>query len=264
MLNNQLCLRAGANDSEELANTILHCIRDGRTYMVKNLKIKQLIFSKFKESITKNSLVLTPNLLRYMSFYLLSSDRTSFLDEFFDVVLKTGNLQLFVDSKKRLLIRVLGTAMIALSGGLLNIANFVIPLSAIYFQLSESCHFRCQDYFTTLKASEEKSLNVYALQEFGNVLVTNQESKNINLYIPSTTEEEQWVKDIPNSNDKIIGRRYKMGKKAKSINFRDFVNSNPSLKLHSAELLGEEPIIDPLTCPINEFPNNIQNENWAD
>ena len=85
------------SDDNELAFTILSCIADNEQYLVKSTKIKKLIFSLVKAKIKNESLVLTPNMIRFLALKLISEDQT--------LIVKIGNVVVSSSNRVRLLTR---------------------------------------------------------------------------------------------------------------------------------------------------------------
>lgn len=93
-----------------MASAILTCISDNRRYLVNDPDIIKLIFALVKAKIKQESIVLTPNLIRFLAWRLINDDKT--------LVLKMGKMLIYSQSRVRLTLRVIGTAIIALAGAL--------------------------------------------------------------------------------------------------------------------------------------------------
>lgn len=63
------------DDDTELALTILSCIEDNKIYLVKNKKIIKLVFNLVKAKVQKKSLVINPNLMRFLALKLINNDQ---------------------------------------------------------------------------------------------------------------------------------------------------------------------------------------------
>ena len=66
----------GFSDNTELAHTILTCIADNERYLVKDPEIIKMVFDLVKAKIKNESLVLTPNILRFLALKLINNDQT--------------------------------------------------------------------------------------------------------------------------------------------------------------------------------------------
>lgn len=62
-------------DDAELGNIILSCIADGNSYLVIDENIKNLIFNLVKAKVKNESLILTPNFLRYLAVRLINQNQ---------------------------------------------------------------------------------------------------------------------------------------------------------------------------------------------
>lgn len=63
-------------DDNELNLIILSYICDNENYLVKDPLIKELIFSLVKATLQNESLVLTPNMIRFLALKLINNDQT--------------------------------------------------------------------------------------------------------------------------------------------------------------------------------------------
>lgn len=76
------------SDNTELAHTILACIANNERYLVKNPELTKIVFALVKAKIKKESLVLTPNMLRFLALKLINNDQT--------LIVKIGNYRSFI------------------------------------------------------------------------------------------------------------------------------------------------------------------------
>ena len=95
-----------------MALTILSCISENEKYLVKSREIRELIFKLVKAKIQNESLVLTPNMIRFLALKLLNQDQT--------LVVKIGNIVVSSNNRARLITRLAGTTIIALLGAILQ------------------------------------------------------------------------------------------------------------------------------------------------
>jgi hypothetical protein len=113
------------SEEAELGRTILSCLADNQNYLVKNPKIKELIFSLVKENIKKESLVITQNMVRFLALQLIKKDKI--------LILKVANIVVSSKNRVRLLTRTLGSIAIGVISALVSTLPVVI--------FSDSCLF---------------------------------------------------------------------------------------------------------------------------
>ena len=234
------------SDDTELAHAILTCIADNERYLVKDPEIIKMIFDLVKAKIKNESLVLSPNMLRFLALKLINNDQT--------LIVKIGNIIVSSNNRARLFARVSGSAIIGFVGALFSIFPYAVLMMVIYFNTTENCGYKCSDYFETLP--KEGHVEVYNKESTGHVFIAgNDDAKQIEIYTPSKSADEVTVR-----SNGIVERTTtytKVRKKAKQVNFSDFKNTDSVLS--SFKDL-EEPEIPQKNCPINDVHDiiNIQ------
>lgn len=73
------------SDDIELAQTILTCIADNERYVVKDRVIIKIVFNAVKAQIKNESLVITPNIMRFVALRLIKNDLFFLKRSFFNV-----------------------------------------------------------------------------------------------------------------------------------------------------------------------------------
>jgi hypothetical protein len=147
------------SDDNELSLTILSCISNNEQYLVKITKIKQLIFSLVKTKFEKESLVITPNMFRFLALKLIRQDQT--------LIVKIGNVLVSSSNQVRLLTRLTGIAVIAFLGAVFSMLPYAIFMAIIYFDGTQNCGYKCDDYFQHLP--KEVPVKIFAEQSAGHL-----------------------------------------------------------------------------------------------
>lgn len=119
------------SDDSELALMMLSCIVDNERYLIKDPDVIKLIFRLVKEKIKNESLVLTPNMMRFLAFKLLNNNQS--------LITKIGNVVISSNNRARLLTRAFETAILGLFSSLVLTFLYGLILMIIYFDLTENC-----------------------------------------------------------------------------------------------------------------------------
>lgn len=226
------------SDDNELAFTILSCIADNEQYLVKSPKIKEWVFHLVKEKIKNESLVLTPNMMRFLALKLLNPDQ-SFIG-------KIGNIVISSNNRVRLLTRLSGAAIIGFVGALFSVLPYAILMMLIFFEGTQNCGYPCDDYFQHLP--QEAPVRIYAEQSTGHLVIAgNDDARQVEIYIPSKSADEVI---ISNTGEEIVKKSYHISRqKAKEVKFSDFKKKDPVLSRFK-DL--EEPDVPQNPCLIND------------
>lgn len=226
------------SDDTDLAHTILECIADNERYLVKAPEIIEIVFALVKAKIKKESLVLTPNMIRFLALKLINNDQT--------LIVKIGNIVASSNNRARLFARVSGAAVIGFVGALFSLLPYAVLVLIIYFETTQNCGYECSDYFEQL--SKEGPIEIYGKESSGHLFIArNDDAQQIEIYIPSKAAEEVTISS--NGELKTTKTYTKVRKKAKRVNFSDFKKTDPVLS--SFKDL-EEPEIPQKNCPIND------------
>lgn len=241
------------SDDTELANVILSCIDDEKNYIVINQKLKEILFNLVKAKLKEESVVLTPNMVRFLALHL-SNKKTPILLQF-------GNLVATTDNQVRLLTRVVGGLLLGALGVAVESLGYAIFAMIIYLNLTADCGFyNCDNYFQEIPSTpgteisivgeqmrQQRPLIIHAEKLEGNLAIAgNDQAKQLELYVPS---EKQTFSSH---------RAYQRAKKQpKLVRFSDFKNSDPVLS--SFKNL-EEPDV-PKKCTVREMVRDVIDEN---
>lgn len=230
-------------DTNLLSEIILSCIEDEGRYRIISAKLKKLLFKMVKEELRGQAFVLTPNMLRFLALTLKSDDHT--------LQAKIGSLILSSDNQVRFVARAFGTAVIAFVGGLFVSASYAILLAIIYFDATQNCNYRCEDYFEKLPQDQIGTVYVENSKDTL-VLIGNDPAKQIEVYVPSKEISDNG----PVKNSDTIKRTYRRSKKRfKQVNFSEFRKTDPVLSSFS-DL--EEPFVPQKTCPVERIQEIAQ------
>jgi hypothetical protein len=232
------------SDDTELANTILSCIADNERYLVKDSKLIKVVFALVKAKIKNESLVLTPNMMRFVALKLINDNPT--------LIVKIGNIVVSSNARSRLLIRAAGSAIIGFVGALTATFPYCILMLLLYFNATENCGDRCSDYFEQLP--QEGPSQTYGEESTGHLFIgKNDDAQQIEIYIPSKVANEVTVSR--NGELKTTKTYSKVRKKAKEVKFSDFKKTDPILSSFNKDL--KEPEIRQKICPINDIHDII-------
>jgi len=231
------------SDDTELAHTILACMDDNESYLVKDREIAKLIFALVRAKIKKESLVLTPNMMRFLALKVISKDQT--------LIVQIGNILASSSNRARLLARLSGAAIIGLVGALVSALPYGILLLLLAFNATENFGYKCSDYFEQLPKVEPAK--IYAEESTGHLVIAgNDDARQVEIYTPAKVADEVTISG--NGELKTTKTYTKVRKKAKEVKFSDFKQADPVLS--SFKDL-EEPDVPKKNCPINDIPSGI-------
>ena len=231
------------SDDTELAHIILTCIADNERYLVKDPEIINMIFDLVKAKIKNESLVLTPNMLRFLALKLINNDQT--------LLVKIGNIIVSSNNRARLFARVSGSAIIGFVGALFSIFPYAVLMMVIYFTSTENCGYKCSDYFEHIP--KEGPVQIYGEKSTGHLAIAgNDDARQIEIYTPSKASDEVFISNT--GKIETIKSYTKVRKKAKEVKFSDFKQNDPVLSTFK-DL--EEPEVPQKLCPINDVHDLI-------
>lgn len=168
------------SDETKLANTILTCIADDQRYRIKNPELAKIIFTLVKAKIQNESLVLTPNMLRFLALKLVNNDQS--------LILKLGNMVASSNNQIRLFVRVLGAAVIGFSGALISAFPYAVLMMVLFFNSTTNCGYKCDEFFELYP--KEKPAIIQAEQANGHIYIAgNDDAKQLEIYIPEKNKE---------------------------------------------------------------------------
>lgn len=228
------------SDDHGLGLTILSCIADNEGYLVKSPKVIKLIFGLVKETIT-DDLVITPNMMRFLALNLIKNDQS--------LIAKIGNVVVLSNNRARLFTRTSGAVVFGLVGAVFSTLTYAIFMVLLYFDLTQNCGYKCEDYFEHLPQYQDQPVRIYTEKLTGNLaIVGNDDARQIQIYTPLKASDEII---ISSTGEAKVTKNYKKSrKKAKQVKFSDFKKKDPVLSTFK-DL--EEPFVPQNLCPINDI-----------
>ena len=232
------------SDDTELTKIILSCISDNEHYIVKDPRIIQIVFNLVKARVKQESLILTPNMMRFLALKLINNDQT--------LIVKLGNIIASSNNRIRLFVRLMGATAIGFLGALFSTLPYAVLMMVIYFDTTKNCGYNCSDYFEQLP--KEGPVNICAEKSTGHVFIgANDDARQISIHTPSKAATEVTVSS--DGSLKTTKQSYKkVRSKAKQVNFSDFKKTDPVLSSFP-DL--EEPHVPQKGCPISDVHDVI-------
>ena len=227
------------SDDTELGLTILSCIANNERYLVKDPELIKIIFRLVKAKIKNESLVITPNMARFIALQLIKNDQT--------FIVKIGNAVVSSNNRVRLFARVTGAAMVGFIGGLMSMLPYAILIILLFFDVTKDCGYPCSNYFE--KLSQEGPVIIYGETTTGQLTIAgNEDARQVEIYTPTPSTECEST-SISDGNSREVKRSYtKSRRKAREVKFSDFKKTDPVL---SAFKDLEEPNVPQAYCPIS-------------
>ena len=209
------------SDENELGLTILSCINDNEKYLVTSPRIKELIFRLAKEKIKNQSLVITPNLIRFFALTLVNQEKS--------LIVKIENVIMSSENRTRFITRVIGASLMGLLGAAATLLPYAVLLTLLVFIEPENCGYNCDDYFH--KFSTKDPVEVCVERPNGNLVITgNDDARQVEVYIPSESRKEIIEINPENIKEKTVKKTYRRTrKKAKEVKFSEFRKTDPIL-----------------------------------
>ena len=228
------------NNNEKLRDLVLSCISNNERYSIKSEKITKLIYKLLGSEFKDETIAITPNLIRYVATALIKINMNErWYIKFVDFIAA-------FDNKMRAVYRIGGSAAIAGFVGFFSTSiRYGIIALIIHYQATENCGYRCSDYFEHISKDEPFFVS---LDESSNkiIIASEKDSKQLELYIPSKEGAKITVGDKKGSI-KISKDYVKRKKKAKQVNFSDFVRENQLLS-STVEDDRDEPLTPQKRC----------------
>ena len=231
-------------DERELAYTILTCIADDHRYILKDEYLTKVIFSLVQTIVKDQSIILSPNMLRFLALQLLRNNDNN-------LQIKVGNIFFESMNRGRILIRVAGSLLIGTVASALTALPYAILTMIVYFQATKNSGFRCSEYFEQLPNQgpvlmEEKRT--------GPTIFIGDSKPEI--YVPKYTRKTKKVRVITKSELESNQRYKRVRCQPKEVKFIDFQKSDPVLSRFRDQNL-EEPYINQNTPPGKEIHDLI-------
>lgn len=230
-------------DDTELAHIILTCLSDHEMYLVKDPTLLELVFDMIKAKIKEESLMITPNLVRFIALKLINNEQT--------LLVQVGNIIASLNNRAKIIARVAGAAAMGFLGALFTCLPYAVLMMVIYFDVTENCGYDCVNYFE--KIAGKDPITIYAEKPTGNLLIgNNDEARQVAIYVPSKAKEK--IEMTKNGDLKTTKTYTKVIKKAKEVKFIDFQRTDPVLS-RFADL--EEPKVPQKKCPVSDLHDII-------
>ena len=172
--------------------------------MVKNPRIIPIVFNLGKARIKRESLILIPNMIRFLALNLINNDQT--------LIVKIGHILASSNNRIRLFARVMEVTTIEFLGALFSTLPYAVLMMVISFDATKNCGYNCSDYCEQLP--KDGLIKIYEAKSTGYVFIgvkVNNDARQIAIHIPS---------------------------KAKQVTFPDFKKTEPVLSSFSDQ---EEP-----------------------
>lgn len=226
------------SDDTELGFIILSCIADNESYIVKSQKIREVIFRLVKRKIEKESLIITPNMIRFLALKLINEDQS--------LIVKIGNIVLSSSNRIRLMTRVVGTSVIAFIGAIFMNLPFAILMVMIYFDQTQYCGYNCDLHFQHI--SEKEPINIYSNEPAGHLAISgNDEARQVAIYNPTKAADK--IIDVTPERKTVEKEYQRSRKKAKEVKFSEFRKTDPVLSQFQ-DL--PEPEVPQKVCKLND------------
>ena len=223
------------NDND-LGHIILSCIADEDRYLVRDPKLNELIFAPIRAKIRNESLIINPNLIRFIALRLIKPNT--------GIIARIGNLVISPHKTKTIVQTIIAVAL-----GLTNSFLMSLPyigLSMVLIITSTRNCYPCERYFEKLTPGpQEEITRAYSNRPFGNIVVSNNdESHQVALYVPSSAAETK--EDIIGPNEVKRTMTYRKSRpKARRVTFEDFRRNDNELKAFNNL---EEPTVKQTPC----------------
>ena len=230
-------------DDSELGKTILSCIADNNRYLIKDPELINIVFSLVKAKIKDESIILTPNMMRFLALKLIKNDQT--------FMVKVGNIMLSANSRAQFITWVVFSTAVGVVGAAANLLPYTVLIMILWFNSTENCGRKCSNYFEQIP--KEGPFEIYKEQPNGHICIASTEdAEQLQLYIPTESKVEESV--TGNEEVRKIRTYKKSRKKPKQVNFSDFRKTDPVLSSFK-EL--DEPDIPQNICPITDSKDII-------
>lgn len=199
---------------EELGYLILSCRADNQHDIVKNKQIKQLIFDLVKQKIENQSLILTPNIMRFLALRLRKSDQS--------LIVKFGNMIIATKNQDRLFYRVIKTTLLEVIGTLATAIPYAIFMRLLYFDVTQNFVYQCAEHFQSVP--QQEIIKLVGPTTSKHLAVTDKKDEN-QVEISTRLRSESQSILINSKKEKIltVKKQYtRSRKKAKKVTFSEF------------------------------------------
>ena len=229
-------------DDNELGHIILSCIADEEQYLVRDRKLKQLLFALVRAKLSNKSLIISPNLVRFLALRLIKPNS--------GIITKIGN---FVFSSTSGLKTITAFALGVANGFLISLPYAVLTI-VLMLTATHNC-YPCEKYFDKLPKSADPITRVYAEREVGNLIISsNDEGRQIQLFVPSHSETKSEVVSLTEVKKTKTTTYQKSRVRPKAVKFDKIRKIDNQLRSFSQL---EEPVVPQKPCGIREAINDV-------
>ena len=197
-------------NQNELGYIIMSCISDYEQFLVKDPRLNELLFSLIRAKINNESIIIHPNLLRFIATRLINPNT--------GLITKLGNL-VVSSHKSKLMVQLISSFAVGMTNAFFMSLFYTGFAMLVIFSSTSNC-FDCDRYFQKLTPTEQEQITrVYADRLFGNLLISNSDlSRQLEIYVPSSTTET--ISEVINENEVKRTRTYQKSRtKARQITF---------------------------------------------
>ena len=113
----------------------MSCIADNQKYLVKDPELIKAIFGLVKAKIKNESLVLTPNMIRFLALKLIKNDE--------NLLIKIKNIAVSSSKRARLVTRGTKATLLRFLSDIFVSLPYAVAISLIYFDITQNCSYRC-------------------------------------------------------------------------------------------------------------------------
>jgi hypothetical protein len=144
-------LRGGSVESEN-REIIVSCVENGKTYLVTDQGLANVIMSIAKEKFKNNSYIISENLVRYIALKLKSEN--------FGFLIKVKNAIMFSDNPIRFISRISAALIIGSITAVTQMIPYAILLMILTFHNTAHCGIKCDKYFTQVESHPNQTIVV--------------------------------------------------------------------------------------------------------
>ena len=209
-------------DSNALMRIIDECLENDKTYLVLNEKIKSWITFLVKENILNQSLVISPNFIKFLARHFIREDRL--------VVGRVSNIIIGLQNAPRFFFRVVGSILAGMAAA--STASVTLGIFAIINMYMLTTPIPgCPKHFKEISSnSNSDEIEIFVANDRNNLIVSSEADKVV-LYNPIVnTRKEKIIPKESGVKEIQIRQRYQKSKRpAKQVKFSDFKKTDPVL-----------------------------------
>lgn len=229
-------------DDSELGHIILSCIANDEQYLVRDRKLKELLFALVRAKLSNESLIITPNLVRFLALRLIKPNN--------GLITKIGNF--IVSSNSGL--KTISAFALGIANGFLISVPYAILSILLMLTATRNC-YPCERYFEKLPISADQITRVYSNSNVGNLFISNNDSeRQLEVFVPSHSETKSEIIS-PTEVKKTKTTTYQKSRvRTKTVNFDQIRKTDNQLRPFRQL---EEPIVPQKSFGIREAINDV-------